>query len=362
MIRLRWRRVRRAIAWVLAAVVAAAGLLLSPVAYVELACRGERESQTYRPHISDPAFRRPEANAYLTYPEWHIVYAYDGLAHLLKTRDEHTFDYVPSIGRFWQSVCTLTRVADRHGGADWGTRSMVHTIGVSFTAEMLVKGLYEETVGRATAQLRGSGKTPQDVAIAATARDYARFLRQTPWYRYPFTAQARQLWAARVEHPVRSWERRLGIGLELQAKAAYAKVLAGAVAATGQAPQVNRSIITGLDRRMLASIPDVKVIGPRGDGVEIETPRYARFTEILIEIARRGGTIREIAGNDAIMVSLTIPADGAATVAHGTILLRVRRDGIAGERLLVGVPLADLAALLKAHSFGDPGLEHVFDY
>ena len=363
MIRSFWRRVRRPVAWTLAIVVAAALLLVSPVAYVELVCRGDREPETYEPLIVDPAFRRPEANTYLTYPEWHIVYAYDGLAHVLKTGDEHAFPYLPSVETFWRTACTLTGVADRHGGADWGTRSMIHTIGVSFTAEVLAKAAYEETIGRATAWLRGGRKSPQDEVVLATAADYARFLRQTPWYLYPFRREAQKLWDAPMEQQVRGWERRLGIGLELQLKAAYARALAGAVSATGEAPQVIHSIVSELDAGALEDISGVRVVRTLGADIEIETPRYAHFTAILFEIARRGGSIREIAGNNEVMVSLTV-ADGSqkSAVRHGTILLRLQRDGIAGERLLVNVRMPELAALLKTYPRGDPGLEHVFDY
>jgi len=359
-----WRRFRRPITWALAGIFIVILLLLLPAAYVELACRGDGAGATeaYPPLITDPAFQRREANTYLTYPEWHIVYAYDGLAHALKTGDEYAFDYVPSIARFWRAACALTRVAGQHGGADWDTRSMIHTIGVSFTAEMLAKAAYEETIGRATAWLRGERKTPQDFVVAAMAADYAGFLRQTPWYMYPFPSEARKLWAAPVEQWVRGWERRLGIGLEFQAKAAYAKVIAGAVAATGEAPLVIRTVVSGLDARMLAGISGVKVIGQRQGGFEIETPRYDLFTGILVEIARRGGSIREIAGNDEVMVSLTVRDDSPVAVQPGTILLRMKRDGIAGERLLVNVKMSELAAFLKAYPRGDPGLEHVFDY
>jgi hypothetical protein len=361
-IRRLWRRFRRPIKWTLAGIFIVILLLLSPVAYVELACRGEGGMQAYQPLITDPAFRRPEANTYLTYPEWHIVYAYDGLAHALKTGDEYTFDYLPSISRFWRAACALTRVAGQHGGADWDTRSMIHTIGVSFTAEMLAKAAYEETIGRATAWLRGERKTPQDAVIAAMAADYAGFLRQTPWYMYPFPWEARKLWAAPVEQSVRGWERRLGIGLEFQAKAAYAKVIAGAVAATGEAQLVIRTVVSGLDAKVLAGISGVKVIVPRQGGLEIETPRYDLFTGILVEIARQGGSIREIAGNDEVMVSLTVRDGPPVAVQPGTILLRMKRDGIAGERLLVNVKMSELAAFLRAYPRGDPGLEHVFDY
>jgi hypothetical protein len=194
------------------------------------------------------------------------------------------------------------------------------------------------------------------------AADYAQFLRQTPWYEYPFTREARELWAAPVDHAVRGWERRFGIGLEFQAKAAYAKAIAGAVAATEPAQLRIRSIVTGLDAAVLSQIRDVTVIRQHHGGLEIETPRYAAFTQILTEIARRGGAIREIAGNDEIMASVTVGDGAAPIVQHGTLILRQKRDGIPGDRLLVNVRVPQLAAFLRAYPPGDPGLEHVFDY
>ena len=338
-------------------------LLLMPVAYVELGCRADSKATTYQPLMSNPAFERREANTYLTYPEWHIVYAYDGLAEALKRGDEHRFDYWASIAGFWRSACAVMRVADEHGGADWDTRSMIHTIGVSFTAEMTAKAGYEETIGRATARMRGQEKTPQDQIVAAMASDYAAFLRQTPWYEYPFTRERRDLWAAPTQGSVRAWERRFGIGLEFTAKAAYARVIAGAVSATALAVLIIRSVVDGLDEAELSTIPDVAIIGPRAGGVEIETPRYDRFTRILADIARRGGTVREIAGNDDIMVTLTVPADAqGSSVRHGRVIMRTRRDGFPGDRLLVDVKVTELALLLNAHPLGDPGVEHVFDY
>jgi hypothetical protein len=337
-------------------------VLLIPVGYVELGCRGTSIAQTYSPLITDETLQRAEANTYLTYPEWHIVYAYDGIAEALKQGDEHAFDYGSSVMGFWRSACALMRVADEHGGADWGTRSTIHTIGVSFTAEMAAKAAYEETIGRAAAWLRGPEKTAQDKAVARMATDYSAFLRQTPWYEYPFRRDAAALWRAPASWSLRAWERRFGIGLEFTAKAAYAKVLAGAVAATEPAALVIRSVVSGLDRAALAAIADVRVVGTRREGVEIETPRYDRFTHILADVARRGGTVREIAGNDDIMVTLLVPADTDSRTSHGRVILRTRREGFATHRLLVDVKVAELAALLNAHPPGDPGVEHVFDY
>ena len=65
------------------------------------------------------------------------------------------------------------------------------------------------------------------------------------------------------------------------------------------------------------------------------------------------------------MVSVTVRDGAAARVEHGTVILRMNRDGFPGERLLVNVRIPELAAFLKAHPLGEPGpliIEHVFDY
>lgn len=359
----RWRKaIWRIAKWPARVAGVIALLLLMPVGYVELACRGDATEQTYRALITDAALQRREANTYLTYPEWHIVYAYDGLAEALKSGDEHAFDYISSVNGFWRSTCALMRVADAHGGADFDTRSMIHTIGVSFTAEMAVKAAYEETIGRATAWIRGREKTPQDKEIAAMAVDYAAFLRQTPWYQYPFTREIGELWSTPTSGFIRGWERRFGIGLEFAAKAAYARAIGGAVAVTAPAKLTIRSVVAGVKAAELSSIPQVTVIAASDDTFEIETPRYDLFTRILVEIATRGGTIQEIAGNDDIMVTLTAPEGAELSLRQGTLLHRMRRDGFPSERLIVALKVSELAAFLRDHSLGDPGLEHVFDY
>ena len=353
----------RIIKWPVCTLAVVLAVLLTPVAYVELACRGETKIAVYEPLLTSPTFQRREANTYLTYPEWHIVYAYDGLAEALKTGDEHRFDYWASIAGFWRSTCAVMRVADEHGGADWDTRSMIHTIGVSFTAEMSAKAAYEETLGHVAAYLRGPQKTPQDKAVAETASEYAAFLRQTPWYQFPFPRERRELWGPDAGSSVRGWERRLGIGLEYTAKAVYARVIARAVAATAPATLTIRSVVTGISESAISLIPDVKVIGSRSGGLEIETPRYDRFTRILAEIARRGGAVREIAGNDDIMVTLTVPRNADAPgLQYGHVILRMSRDGFPSDRLLVDTKVLELTSLLAAYPLGDPGVEHVFDY
>lgn len=353
--------IRKLLKWIAGLLVVLVVVLAGPIAYVELACHAPVTSGAYTPLISDPAFQRREANTYLTYPEWHIVYAYDGLAEALKTGDEHEFAYIPSIWNFWKSTCALTEVADRHGGADSQTRTMIYTIGASFTLEMGMKAAYEETIGRIFAGIRGPVKTGQDEMAAAMASDYASFLRQTPWYRYDFDAKVDELWAAPFTDNLRGWERRLALGTEWKAKTLYASAIAAGVAATGEAKLEIRSVVTGLTKELLAEIPDVKVISEGPDGIVIETPRYDRFTRILAEITISGGQIREIAGNDEIMVSATVEPD-KEYAGPGDVIARLGREGFINDRVLATMKVTDLATLLAGQPLADPGVEHVFDY
>jgi hypothetical protein len=335
--------------------------LAAPVAYIETMCRGDVTASAYKPLITDPAFQRRGANTYLTYPEWHIVYAYDGLAETLKHGDEYQFDYLSSILGFWKSTCSLMKIADQHGGADQQTRIMIHTIGVSFTLEMGLKAAYEETAGRVFAWLRGPNKTPQDEAVLATAVDYSAFLRQTPWYMYDFNKSNEALWAAPIEDATRGWERRLAIGTEWKAKSWYAGAIAAGVAATAPAKLEIRSVISGLKPADLQAIENVKVVSESADGVVIETPRYDIFTHILQQIIAKGGLIREIAGNDEIMLSLTVP-DGAIYQGPGEVITRMKREGFGTERMLVSLKVAELPTAFQVMQIADPGIEHVFDY
>ncbi|MCB1387050.1 MAG: hypothetical protein KDJ80_14035 [Nitratireductor sp.] len=354
---------RRSLKRIVLALLLVVVLLLAPVGYVELFCSADGNGESYEPKIADLEFRRAEANSYMTYPEWHIVYAYQGLAETLRTGDEHRFGYASSIAGFWQAACALNRVAGSHGGGDFDTRATMHTIGVSFTFEMAMKALYEEMLGRLSAALRGSEKSPQDVDAAEMAADYGRFLEQTPWYKYDFDAAVARLWAEPLTMPVRGWERRLALGGEWKAKAAYARAIATAVdAATGGAQLRIRSIVTGMLPSELAAMEDVEIIDVTPDHVEIETPRYRAFTRIVARIAEAGGNMEEIAGNDDIMLTALSDRDAVALADGERLITTVGRDGFGGYRHLIDVKVVDLADTIRTLAARSARLEHVYDY
>jgi hypothetical protein len=353
----------RFLKWGLLALFLVALGVATPAAYVATACKGTPGKQDYQPIITEPEFQRREANSFLTYPEWHIVYAYEGLARALETGDEHTFGYFSSIKGFWSAACALNRVAAAHGGADAATVRTNYVIGASFTLELGMKALYEETIGRLFAALRGPVKSPQDVIAAEMASDYAAFLQQTPWYKYPFDQEVANLWNAPLDMPVRGWERRLALGGEWKAKAAYAGIIANVVAATGVAKLEIRSVISELSKAQLAAINDVQIIGVVPQGIIINTPRYRAFTGVLQEIAKQGGSVVEIAGNDDVLVTVTMHEGLDASGLPGAeVLAIINRDGFGGRRALLNVRVSDLGRLMLTLPAEKLRLEHVYDY
>jgi hypothetical protein len=353
MLRIIWKILK----WPLISIVSLIIILLLPVAYTEFGCRQESTNETYKPIITNSEFQRNEAATFLTYPEWHIVHAYDNYAKVISTKDPHDFQFLKSIAGFWSSACKLTGLADKYGGADQQTRTMIYVIGVSFTAELGAKALYEETIGRLFIILRGKSHSTLDVASAQMAAEYAKFLQQVPWYKYDFSTDRAAL-TVQSNGSLRDRERNLALGTEFAVKTAYAKVIAKAVAATEVAKLRIQSVVTQVSEDQLRKIDGVTIITGVGNGIVIETPRYRDFTYILQEIARQGGEIKEIAGNNEIMMSVLSDAQQPDLMG-----IELKRQGYDDYRYLHWLPLKELAdRIRKFDESAEVRLEHIYDY
>ena len=329
-------------------------LLLAPIGYIEIACTGDTVADEYRPVISSPEWRRAESRTLLTYPEWHIVHAYDDYARVIRDGDPHDFSYVRAIAGFWTSLCPLTTRAAAMGGVTVDSKATIYTIGVSFTAEMLAKGLYEESLGRVATWIRGSSRAPLDELSAQQAQRYAEFLQQTPWYKWDFGSDAEALTIG-AGPSVRDWERRMALGLEYRGKAAYAGVIARAVEGVGADELRLRSLITEIEEGDLNSIEGVTVVEAIPEGIVIETDRYRAFTRVAERLADAGADFVEIAGNDEIL--FTVISNGSPITDE---IYAFSRQGYGDYRHLVLVPVSGLADRLR--NLDGLVLEHVHDY
>jgi len=329
-------------------------LLLSPIAYIETMCRGDQTGSGYAA-ILPPDFRRPEARTLLTYPEWHIVHAYDDYARVISEGDPHDYQFVQGIAGFWTSLCAVSQLSAEHGGFDWQTKQTIYTIGVSFTAELAFKAVYEETLGRISTWVRGEVLSPIDRLSARQAADYARFLQQVPWYQWDFASDKRQI-SNTNSGSFRDNERRIALGIEYSVKGSYAKLIESAVANIGADALTLRMIVIGISAENLTAYSNINVIGPLGGGLEIETPRYRALTGILIQMAADGANFVEIAGNDDIMLT------AIASVDYAPALFSFERQGYGDQRHLILVKVAELGDWLRSANESGLTVEHIHDY
>lgn len=350
---------KRLFKWLGLALLALILLIAAPIAYIETMCRGTPLEQTEARYITDPDWQRAEARTYLTYPEWHIVYAYEGYAEVLKTDAPHSFPYLNAVTGFWSSLCALTKKADELGAAGSDAKLTIYTIGASFTLEMLFKAAYEETLGRIASWT--SKTSPQDQVEADMAADYATFLQEIPWYKYDFDAWHAKLMAAQTDG-LRSYERRIALGIEWKAKAAYARVIAKAAGAVGADELTMRVALRGIDASALAAFANVTPIS-ESDGIVIaEVPRYRSFTKLATQLLQGESNAQfvEIAGNDDVLVSL-YSGPNPADLEVGDLISTTLRPGFdTAKRRLVALKITDLRRLLS--TLKQDRLEHIYDY
>jgi hypothetical protein len=337
---------------------------VAPVARNELLCVEPRlpAAAPYQSVLPRETHRN-FADTLLTYPEWSIVHAYDDLAAVMRRSSESDFAYLSAIGGYWRNLCALSGRASREGQLTFDMRATLYVIGLSFSAEMGVKGLYETTIGRLSLMARGPVRTGEDRFALGVADAYAAFLRQTPWYDYPFLGTLGRFWR---EAPfgeaswTRSMERRLALTLEWGVKAVYAQGIR-ALAAAAPAKLTIDSVVTGMTRDQLAADPAVTLRGEAGGGLWVETPRYGAYTAFLRRVAAAGGNMREIAGNERIFVTVigTRAPEGRAFVPVVTADVQAQPGR---TRFGLLIPVSELTALIRRLPAEGAAFEHAYDF
>lgn len=356
--------------WAPLLVVVLLALVAAPIFWIEGLCAASRDPlvRAPTPLVNDRGYTRRESDSYLSFPEWHIVYAYEDLAGVLRRGDESDFAYGRQILAFWRSLCGLTRVVTSRSEMGLGTKVMLYWIGWNFTADLALKGAYEKTIGRAFEWLRGADKTAEDQFAARDMQAYAAFLRQTPWYDYPFGARLAAFWR---ETPLggtglpRKLERRVVFTLEYGAKAVYSALIGFASdTALGAASLEIHTVVVGLEAGDAARDRRITIVRDLGGGrTLIRTPRHRVYTDLMIDLARRGRDIAEIAGNHRILVTVLAPKGPLPALPGATALFEVAIQSIPQRRRVgLDVSVDRLAATIRALDKGGASVEHLYDY
>lgn len=338
--------------------------LAAPIIYVEAACGpgGDHPFGGDFASTLPAADHRPEARSWLTYPEWHIVHAADSYGrHLSAGRAPSTYPFWSDVRGFWRSTCAVNRITSgREGASD--AKVMIYTIGVSFTAEMAIKWLWEETIGHLFEAIDGHDSQNDRIA-ARVQRDYGAFMHQVPWYEFPFGKALGDTWRYRTDHdPVRHWERRIAMSMEYGVKAIYAGLIGWASDATLGPDQLTLRFTTPAAPAQLTALdPRLKPFGTAANGQTIvEAPRYAEFNELLGMMAGANIPLSDIAGNDDIF--LTVQAPAGTALPGDTLFTMPLGDRPGWQRFGLTVKVSALSATLPAIQRAGGEVEHVHDY
>ena len=364
------RRLRRILA-VIAILIALS--VLVPLAYIEGTCRpssgaaaGGAPAVTL-PAIDEPGYRRKRNNTFFTFPEWYIVYSFEDFGRFLDRSSESRFNYFGHIFGFWQSFCTINRAVPATGESLAEVKTMIYVIGISYSSEYAIKGLYENTIGRVFEWIRGEMRTPQDEFARAVLQDYSAFLYTIPWYKYPFRDKLDGLMAISTPtpSPLRTWERDFALGTEYFVKVGYAALIQKTLDAGGDdEPRDIMFAVSTLPPAVLAKEPRIKPIRALSPQWQlVQTPRYKDLTEILQSLLDQGFGLAEIAGNHEILITVIAPDTAQLDVMDTTELFSLELDAKPGFRragLKARIDrLVDINRDLKAKGVS---IEHFYDY
>jgi FAD/FMN-containing dehydrogenase len=328
----------------------------------------DAEAKARALEFADPEALRDEGQTFLTLPEWYIVFSAEEYQRHLATQAPSAFPYFRSIGQFW----TLYRKVIGRTRAEYPLNTEYHVmnvvIGLSYSLENAIKGVYESSVGWLFEQPCSgaiASCTAEDAFAADTARAYDTFVRTYPWYEFPFRERFDRLWKLDNDSQasrLRAFERRLYLSAEYGLKSLYAGVIGKASqSAYGVEAQTTR---VWLSRPADAALPvNARSLLRAGDEEVVELPRYEGFRDALQGIAAERTQLRQIAGNERIALSIVIPrtfkfrGDEGERVLRWPVLTEAEHD-----RALLYVKVEQLLPLLGALKARGASIDHVFDF
>lgn len=313
-------------------------------------------------------YKRTEETSYLTFPEWYLVFNPQEYAAWLQAgKKPSEFPYFQSINQVWSSYCTVYGVANTHYPANPLNHLMVGVIGVSFTVEYTVKGIWENTIGRLSEWSANGELVAEDFVATAAATEYGQFVPFKPFYEFPFGKVVTKLWRDTPyggPHQIRKWERKIALTLEYGVKAGYSKlILVG-----------TRSVYGIADTEVFATVENVKPAMVKTEGVRsvkdlgagvhiLALPHYQGFTDTVPGLVRQGLKFRDIAGNDEILLSSIVSKDFTYELPAGAVLFEqdILTDSNK-KRVAVQAPVLSLSEIILGLEKAGGTIEHLFDY
>lgn len=313
-----------------------------------------------------PEYVRPYDNAYLSIPEWFIVYNSVEYGRTLSHSKPSSFKYFSAIKEYWKQYFLVTKLTEKssHDNSDYDT--VLKVIGVSYSVELFIKGVYENTVGSFMEYI-GGGRVLYEEKVAAEMNvAYGDFIYDYPWYDFPYASYMALLWKGSDDRDLslgaylRKMERLIFISLEIEIKTLYSKLIAFA---THTKFGVQDDIVYAIISRDGGKTKEL-----------ISAPHYQPFTKLLLlEMghARELGEeyiVLDISGNQKITLSFvaekgfSLPAQMAELLRTNEYFYSKEGNVLVKERIHGEVSVQDIYSTFVTLQSNGYVIDHFYDY
>jgi hypothetical protein len=321
------------------------------------------EFATAEQNIAD--YKRSEESTYLTFPEWYLVFNPQEYGTFIAHTTPSNFPYFKSIGQFWGTYCQAYGITKRNYPFNAGDHLTISVIGSSFTVEYTLKGLWENTIGRASGWI-ATPQSEEDVYAAQVAQEYGNFIPTAPWYDFPFGDKFIGLWADTQifgPHWIRKIERKVFLSLEYGIKSVYALLIRIGTHAVYGTSDTEIYIAAKNVPQSVFSNPHVKKVKDLGNSSYLlSVPHYQGFTDTIPVLAEQGVTFVDFAGNDEILLTVIAPQNWEAPIQNGTVIFTINTTTNTSKRVGIQAPVRTLHTLLQQLKVEGVAIEHLYDY
>lgn len=307
-------------------------------------------------------YYRGEEQTYLTVPEWYLVFNPKEYADFLKAdNNPSNFAFLDSLDEYWSLYDKVIFLTKKAYPENTEYITMLQVIGISTTIEYVLKGLYENTLGRLTYFLTNEKGTVEDKIIANAHRAYSDFIFHKAWYEFKFSHWVKEIWSKTDffgSNFIRKTERKLFFTLEFLIKSLYAEIIGfGAKTAYEASDKFIYAVLSGVDHfpKQIKRLLDE-------DGLTlIGIPRWGPFTELVPKLLADGAKFKEISGNDEILITGIFETDLNQVLKDIKIFDSRVVSNPKLTRYGFRVPITKLHEIVPMiQKRGE--LEHIFDY
>lgn len=252
---------------------------------------------------------RPQNQTYLTTLEWHLVHTASEGADFAADHAPQSFPYLKHVGTLWKTFRASMREARAAGGKIASEYLLMNLMMVACTTgEHLFRKL-----AYAPLNFLGAARTQRCVGaqqLATTQRDYAEFIKHTPFFVFPYMRHTGKMWRALFhDSPRRALPNlymALVASLENTAKALFSAPLAWFYK-DAEFNHIHLAV-RDPDNQAEKLVPSGAIEAREGEVKALKVERYLPFQQTVQALLDRGVTLATVAGQRRIQVKVRAPS------------------------------------------------------